>query len=354
MDELQFKTEEFAFRLDAESKRHAETVMKLKDDVHYWRKRLQAALSDKGKEKREQKKCAVANDTFIRRLEWRIDGFSERFKAAPKNTAIWSDEFSVLGVSPMQFEFFPQGRETTAIDGFCALFLWCRAGVKLKYQLRVGSHWGAPDEDEYKSKMGHGHSTFCYLDAQRDVLNDTLIIGIDILNISAVADPVLGLQLQNRGPEAMAIQQVALLQNVHIQQVEWKIKNILQRAKDVPRGSAICSPIFSVAGVPDLLLEFYPNGIHMPADKTPRDGFCGFYVRAPSGSSIVVTLVVGKTTKGPIRADFDGNASKGLPEFCKLADQLPPDEEAPDLTIGVAVQNPKLEEAMKETTLILE
>merc|ERR1719150_3473033 len=117
-----------------------------------------------------------------------------------------------------------------------------------------------------------------------------------------------------------------------------RIKNILQRAKEVPRGLAICSPLFSLAGIREMLLEFYPNGIDAPSSPGKED-YCGFYVRCPPGNSLTLTLFVGKAKKGPIKTDFDGNAAKGLPEFCRFEEQLY-DEDS--LVVGIVVRNPKL------------
>merc|ERR1712226_987326 len=100
-----------------------------------------------------------------------------------------------------------------------------------------------------------------------------------------------------------------------------------------------------------MLMEFYPNSIHPPGGQAGREGYCGFYVRCPSGNQLVMTLFVGKTEKGPIKTVFDGNAAKGLPEFCRLADHLSDSTE--DLIVGLRVKNPSLEEEQKLLELIL-
>lgn len=125
-----------------------------------------------------------------------------KVKPLPKNEAMWSENFTIMGVE-MQLEFFPQGRETTWMPGFCALFLWCPAGVHIRYRLRVGNHWMAPDVDDYPSKMGHGHSNFCYLDAQWDRGSDSVTVGVQILELSAREDFAECLRVINQGQAAL-------------------------------------------------------------------------------------------------------------------------------------------------------
>ena len=40
-------------------------------------------------------------------------------------------------------------------------------------------------------------------------------------------------------------------------------------------------------------------------EVTQGEGLCGFYIRCPDGTSITVTLFVGKLRKGPISARFE-------------------------------------------------
>ena len=57
----------------------------------------------------------------VRRVEWTIPGISERLKSQEKGLSIWSPEFSARGINGIQLEFFPNGRESTTIGGFCAV-----------------------------------------------------------------------------------------------------------------------------------------------------------------------------------------------------------------------------------------
>merc|ERR1719387_2569434 len=103
----------------------------------------------------------------------------------------------------MMLEFFPNGRESTHLEGFCSVFLWCPAGVKIKYQLRVGSHWTAPDEDTYASKMGHGHSNLCHLRNEIDAASGSVTIGLQIHHLRHATDYTDGVKVISESPEYM-------------------------------------------------------------------------------------------------------------------------------------------------------
>jgi hypothetical protein len=248
----------------------------------------------------------------------------------------------------MQLEFFPNGRGTTISEGFCSLFLWCPSNMQIKYQLRVGSHYAAPDEDTYNSRMGHGHSNFCLLDLEVDKDTDTLEVGCHILSFTfkeQIKGDAQCVNIIKTSAEALVAQEADMIYNRGVELVQWTIKDVLAKAKQVPRGCAICSPTFSVAGVRQMLMEFYPSGM----SQQSKDGVMGLYLRCPNGTQLVVTLFAGKTEKGPLKAEFDGNTAKGMPEFCALAPEIVGD----DLVVGIKVHNPRMEEQATVTELRL-
>mmetsp|Transcript_68674 Transcript_68674/g.223497 ORF Transcript_68674/g.223497 Transcript_68674/m.223497 type:complete len:353 (+) Transcript_68674:80-1138(+) len=348
LEELGFKVDQLSYTLDERKALHVETMKEMRAEITALRGKMREHLLRlTGPRERPP-----ADSTFVRRVEWRISDVAKSAKTKLKNEAMWSDHFTVMGVK-MQLEFFPNGRDSTWLEGFCALFLWCPAGVQLTYQLRVGNHTSAPDSDEFASRMGHGHSNFCYLDAQVDQSFDSVLVGVDILDIAVSEEIGDGVRLVNRGPESLVRRKVALITHRDLNCVEWRIRDILKRAREVPRGSAICSPPFALVGVPEMFLELYPNGVQAVGDDTDKEkqGYCGFYLRCPSGYSLTVTLFVGAAKKGPIKTDFGSDAAKGLPAFCKLEDQLKDGEE--DLIVGVTVDNPSLKTDLKTDDLIL-
>jgi len=216
----------------------------------------------------------------------------------------------------------------------------------MKYRLSVGSHLGAPDEDDYTSKMGHGHSNFCNLDAQCNTETDSLLVGLEVLNLSLVDSSTAGIKVTTFAPETVMAREAQILSQRHMDEVRWKIRNVRQRVKQLPKGMAISSTPFSLAGVREIFLEFYPNGT-----AKARDGYCGLHVRCPGGTSLILTLFVGDASKGPVQTLFDGKATKGLPEFCLLEEQINSDG---DVIVGMRVRSNKLEEEEVERELSLE
>lgn len=285
------------------------------------------------------------NDVFTRRIEWTIDNFADKDQKTAKWTSIWSPKFNAAGMESLQFEFFPKGREKTSYPGFCSLFLWCPSGTKIRYQLWVGSFLRAPDEDEYTGRIGHGHSNFCPLEPEVNRDADTLTVGVNFLEIMHTQTLAGGcMQLTSVPIERMISNQADVWQNRSVDRVVWKITNVMgKRTQELPKGQSLWSRLFTAAGIPDMLLEFYPNG----TEQTQREGFCGFYIRCPRGVTIVVKLFVGKVEKGPIKTTFDNLTGKGLPDFCLLRDEVAEDD---SVEVGIQISNQPVKSLTFETS----
>jgi len=234
----------------------------------------------------------------------------------------------------LQLEFFPKGREKTSFEGVCSLFLWCPQGTKVKYQLWVGNFLRAPDEDDYTSRIGHGHSNFCPMDPEVDRETDTLRVGVNFLEVMHAEEVTgKGLKLIATPLEQMVAKEVEVIANRNVSKIIWKISKISERLAGLPRGAAMWSKLFTAAGIREILFEFYPNG----SNNTTKDGFCAFYVRCQDKVTIVITLIVGKVKKGPIKAVFDTLVGKGLPDFCPVEDQINTDDDT--LEVGIELQH---------------
>jgi len=345
MDSLEAKVA----NLESELKKRADTEKGLKKEV--------ADLSDqvrrleRGGPSRQTggfNKLGGAGDVNpdVKRIEWTIPSIEDKMAKTQKGESLWSPEFGAMGINGIQLEFFPNGRESTTITGFCSLFLWCPSGTKIKYQLSVGNHLRAPDEDTYDGRMGHGHSNFCNLAAE--IVDDTVTVAVDILDLerAQAGDHASGtLKVISGFTKWQVRKEAELMQNKTIERVEWKLTNISQKLKNLPRGSSIYSQLFSAAGIGEILLEFYPNG----SQNTTKDGFCAYYIRCPEGTSIVVTLFVGNYKKGPIAAAFDGSAGKGLPDFCELEKEIKESDDS--VVVGLHIQNPNLQDMERRTLL---
>jgi len=272
-------------------------------------------------------------DFFTRRVEWTITGFSAKLREKAKGESLWSPKFRAAGLDGLHLEFFPQGREKTVFDGFCSLFLWCPSGAKVRYRLWVGNFLRAPDEDEYTGRIGHGHSNFCPVAPEINRETDSIVVGVDLLEVRMQADPTSGgVRLVSTSLEALVAREVQVVQNRSVERVVWKIPRISQHLKQLPKGASMWSQLFTAAGIREILLEFYPNG----STNTTKEGFCAFYIRCPEGVSIIVTLFVGNTKKGPIKTTFDSVTGKGLPDFCAIQPEIGPDN---SIEVGIELQN---------------
>jgi len=339
---LAFTVDALVHTIDEHQRKHEEAKTRLADEAKQLRKRLHAALQACAI--KAQSESASSDDTFIRRIDWCLEDYAESIKFMHNGDAIWSPEFAIMDIQGLKLEFFPNGKNTTKNPGFCALFLWCPAGVKVKYRLRVGSHWAESEEDEYRKIMGHGHSNFCLLEPQVNTGTNSLLVGVEILAISFVEELGGGVRLFNDAPEALVWNAMEVLQNRDMNQVQWTIKDIKKRLEEMPRGTAMYSRLFTIAGVRDMQIEFYPNGIaQVPGSKQLRDGWCAFYVRANDQGTLKLTFKVGETSRGPVGTSFERNQARGLPEFCDLSEELKNKPDMQDLMCVVKVENPRLE-----------
>mmetsp|Transcript_92963 Transcript_92963/g.245488 ORF Transcript_92963/g.245488 Transcript_92963/m.245488 type:complete len:348 (-) Transcript_92963:23-1066(-) len=273
-------------------------------------------------------------DQFVRRVEWTISEFSQKEQALSKGESIWSPKFRAAGLDGLQLEFFPKGREKTTFEGFCSLFLWCPSGTKIRYQLWVGNFLRAPDEDEYTDRIGHGHSNFCPASTEVNRQTDSICVGVDLLEVQSVEEiSSSGLRLISKSLESMVSREVEVIRNGQVTRAVWKIRKISEMLKQLPRGASMWSPLFTAAGIREILLEFYPKG----STNTTKDGYCAFYIRCPEGVSMVVTLFVGKSKKGPIKTTFDSLTGKGLPDYCSVQDEINMDDDS--LEVGIELKN---------------
>eukprot|EP00927_Polykrikos_kofoidii_P047551 TRINITY_DN41767_c0_g1_i1.p1 TRINITY_DN41767_c0_g1~~TRINITY_DN41767_c0_g1_i1.p1 ORF type:complete len:372 (-),score=67.01 TRINITY_DN41767_c0_g1_i1:23-1075(-) len=293
---------------------------------------------------REKSFCKPSvSEVFIRRVEWTITGISEKLATMQRSQSVWSPHFDAGGMNGLQLEFLPLGGGKTTYEGFCSLFLWCPGGMRVKYQLFVGSFIRAPDEDTYPENIGHGHSNFCPVLPEIDEYSDSVIVGAVFYEVSPLPTTVGSLTVIPRPIEAMIAREVEVLQNKNVNRVCWKVRGISKYLAQLPKGASLYSPLFTVAGIRELLLDFLPNG----STQTTKDGFCSLYVRCTPGVSMVITLFVGSVRKGPIKTTFTGLSGKGLPDFCLLRPQVNEDDDS--VEVGLEVQNEQISTVFLES-----
>lgn len=272
---------------------------------------------------------------FTRCVQWTITDFARKARELSKGQAIFSPKFRAAGLEGLHLEFYPNGREKTSADGFCSLFFWCPGGTWIRYQLWVGSFVRSPDEDEYEAGQGHGHSNFCPLLPEVDQENDSVRVGVDILQARFVEEiRAQGLRLTSSFVEGMVGKEMEVIENRSVEKVIWKINNVSQRMKHLPRGASMWSPLFTAAGISEIHLQLYPNG----SGDTTKEGHCAFYIKCPPGVATVLTLFVGKVKRGPIKATFEAVAvtGLGLPDWCVLEDEINLADDT--LEVGVELQ----------------
>lgn len=328
------KLKDLEKRLQSEAEKQAAASQKSAADL----KTLSSKITGYGEEQQNANKIISSggSNPFASRAAWIINDFDSQYDKTSKGHSMWSPEFSLCGISGIKLEFFPKGRETTTMEGFCALFLWCPTGTKIKYQLWVGKHLRAPDEDKYDGRMGHGHSNFCALTPElepKEGGGHFVKVGVDVLSVETGPTVPEGLKLVPRMPESIVANEAETLRNEKVSRIEWKIPNISAKMKALPKGASMYSKSFTAGLMRSILLEFYPNG----SENTTKEGYCALYIRGPEGATMTVTLFVGNFSKGPIKTTFDaGSSGKGLPDFCKLADEI--DKQTDSLTLGITVK----------------
>eukprot|EP00929_Paragymnodinium_shiwhaense_P084632 TRINITY_DN45268_c0_g1_i2.p1 TRINITY_DN45268_c0_g1~~TRINITY_DN45268_c0_g1_i2.p1 ORF type:complete len:362 (+),score=65.81 TRINITY_DN45268_c0_g1_i2:114-1199(+) len=325
-------------------------------DIEALRLRLQAAMEMR-EEKRKMPIIPVDN-ALVTRVEWTVD--NARTLCGPsgkkQGDSIVSPFFKVMGVDVLQFEFFPTGRQNN-MEGFCALFLWCSAGTRIKYQLQIGPHRTEVDRDDYPTWCGRGHSNFCYVGERSDVFNPdgSVQIAVEIFEFQRIVEQSRereqdDLAVITTSPAAVVREESGLLYDRDVKTVEWTIKDIRKRLQLYPRGQCLCSPVFCIAGLRCHLL-FYPNGDLLGEGQAARAGYCGYYFYSQQAGTVTLTMAVGAVRKPPAKAILTRGGGKGHPEFCKLDDALEVGDV--DLKLSVSVDNTQLEWDEANSVLVL-
>ncbi|CAK8986514.1 unnamed protein product, partial [Durusdinium trenchii] len=322
------KIEDLKAELAQQEERHANEVKRIQDEIDELRRRVREV-------EETEPRCIGFNDStdsFVRKVEWTIKNFKSEEKLSPKGTPMWSPRFKLAGISEVRLEFLPNGREKSW-SGFCSLFLWCPPGTRIRYQLWVGSFMKAPDEDTYDAEVGHGHSNFCPLAPEIDLANDSVTVGCNIFEVMTTYEMTeRNLKLSAWPLQQWVKKEAEVLENRGVKSISWKVHKVGNALHLYQRGASICSPCFTAAGISDIQMEFYPNG----CAATKKDGFCSLYVRCPEKVVLIVTLIVGKVKKGPIRTTFDRGSGKGLPDFCSLKEQINDDD---TVDVGIELQS---------------
>jgi len=89
--------------------------------------------------------------------------------------------------------------------------------------------------------------------------------------------------------------------------VEWKVCRAHKRAKELKKPLAVKSPVFSLRGLREVQLEFFPEGTH-----SSPEGKAILRVYLPKGVHIRYQCWVGFSTEGPMECNPGGSLSADM------------------------------------------
>jgi len=325
--------------------------------------KLRAGLSD------------VANMS-TRRVEWVITRAS-RFvqplsrpegRSTDAHMSWFSSSFDAAGVHGFQFQLQVYQSTEPAMDGGesgdCAVFLWACTGLNMVYRLSVGDS-SQVLESRFSGHEPHGTGRLCFLRDHINKNDDTLHIGLEILEIvwefrraaqpsppqmPAIGDgaapdsgstgpcdceegagapqPPSGLLIFHRHVNNRLLEQVRKqvehMKSRMVRRVEWRVEQAAVLRHSFPHGEPVRSREFDAAGIEGLQLIFYPSG-YTGATK----GFCSLFLLAPAGATLKFWLHVGKERREATHS-FDESGAYGRTNFCRLDSCI---DEAQDVVV---------------------
>ncbi|KAF4751045.1 hypothetical protein FOZ63_022272, partial [Perkinsus olseni] len=120
------------------------------------------------------------------------------------------------------------------------------------------------------------------------------------------------------------------MKNRSCKRVEWRIDNVSVLARTFTQGRPLHSCPFTVAGLEQVRLVFYPAGYFNAAS-----GYCSLYMRAPPGTAVRAKLFIGRQPRN-VAFEFDGSCSAfGRANFCLLQSEV--DQATDSVTVGIEI-----------------
>mmetsp|Transcript_25357 Transcript_25357/g.45933 ORF Transcript_25357/g.45933 Transcript_25357/m.45933 type:complete len:783 (-) Transcript_25357:254-2602(-) len=290
-----------------------------------------------------------------RRVDWIIKDASKRLRPnsaskASLHTSWFSPKFDMAGAHGLQLELQLFRQSDIGVEGESsgdvAIFLWACKGMNLVYKLFCGGK-SQTCEKVFNGRVPYGTSRYCWLKEQINKEDDTLKIGVEILEAVRELEHVLkpippptaeelvgASQVEKELAEKMALKQVpgSLMFRRHVnnrildqvksqvdamrsrmvRRVEWRLENAGKLRKCFPANESMCSASFNAAGVEGLQLIFYPNGYN-----GATDGFCSLYLYGPAGATLKCNLYVGDQ-KRDANHTYDVAGAFGRTNFCRF------------------------------------
>eukprot|EP00442_Polarella_glacialis_P025536 CAMPEP_0115082562 /NCGR_PEP_ID=MMETSP0227-20121206/19982_1 /TAXON_ID=89957 /ORGANISM="Polarella glacialis, Strain CCMP 1383" /LENGTH=769 /DNA_ID=CAMNT_0002470689 /DNA_START=76 /DNA_END=2385 /DNA_ORIENTATION=+ len=314
-----------------------------------------------------------------RRVDWVIKKASLRLRPnsaskASLHTSWFSPKFDIAGAHGVQLELqLYRSSEFGAADeaaGDVAVFLWACRGMNLVYKLHVGGK-SQTMEKVFNGRVPYGTKRFCFMRDQINKEDDTLKIGVEILesvreiehvvkppappNLEGFTDAQAEIELaahakqlecslmfrrnvNNRLLEQVKTQ-VEAMRSRMVRRVEWRVEQGAMLRKCFASGESMCSASFAAAGVEGLQFIFYPSGY-----GGATDGFCSLYLFAPAGATLKCNLCVG-TQKRDANNTWEESGAFGRMNYCRLETVIDPETDS--ITIALEVQEAHQDMAAK-------
>lgn len=290
-----------------------------------------------------------------RRVEWVVKNVSSRLKPgsaekASLHTSWFSPKFDAAGAYGLQLElqlFRPSDPPVEDEQaGDCAVFLWASKGMSLSYKLYIGGK-SQTLEKVFNGRVPYGTKRFCWLREQVNRQEDSLRIGVEILEAVREVEHIIkppppreiegveggevqpdaleGLVLMHRHVNNRMLDQVKTqverMNSRMVRRIEWRVEQAAMLRRCFPPGEPICCKPFNAAGIEGMQLVFYPSGY-----KGATDGFCSLFLWCPAGASLKCWLHAGAQRRDATHA-FGEPGAFGRTNFARFESVVSDDED---------------------------
>lgn len=333
------------FRQEAanERQRRADVAAQELDDAN---KAAQARLNFLEDEARRMRGAMSEVENYsTRRVEWVIQKASKCIRpASPSKSSLhsswFSPKFDAAGAYGLQLELQRFRATDPPVDGQeagdLAVYLWACKGTTIVYRLFIGDRVSASIEKKFNGRVPYGTERICFFRDQVNKEENTLRVGVEILELKRELEhvvrkpvPVEGKEVEpppvsNLTPEGSILfsrsinfrvaeeveHQIELMKSRMIRKIEWRLEHASMLPRSFPKGHAICSLPFNAAGVEGVQLVFYPTGYSGAAD-----GFCSLFIYGPAGATLRCWLWAGNKKRETSHA-FEEPGAFGRTNFC--------------------------------------
>mmetsp|Transcript_131143 Transcript_131143/g.298559 ORF Transcript_131143/g.298559 Transcript_131143/m.298559 type:complete len:782 (+) Transcript_131143:27-2372(+) len=137
-----------------------------------------------------KKEVAVFTNRAVRRVEWKIDNISQVLASHDCGAHLNSPCFSVGGVDRVQLQLFPNACNDNVKDGFCSMFVTFPKGTRAEVVLFIGDHRRRVEHLFSEDNEHAGKPQFCMLRDQVDEVTDSVLVGLEIVQLSTDVETV--------------------------------------------------------------------------------------------------------------------------------------------------------------------